>query len=177
MNSPDSVVLVDQNGNPRLNPDGSIHVIEKMKAHKEGLLHLAVSVFVFNNKGQLLLQKRAPEKYHSPGLWTNACCTHPYLDERPEETAHRRLREEMGLDCALTEAFTFMYKEDVGGGLVENEFDHVFVGYCDRDPKPDPAEVSEWKWISLEELESDLKTHLKDYTVWFRLCFPQIFRF
>jgi len=124
-----SVVLVDEYGHDLFNQEGRLSTMEKIEAHRRGWLHRAVSVFIFNNRNELLLQKRAIDKYHSPKKWTNTCCTHPLPGETPLMTARRRLSEEMGLVAILTEVFTFLYQADVGNGLTENEFDHVFSGY------------------------------------------------
>jgi isopentenyl-diphosphate delta-isomerase len=179
MSSSELVVLVDQEGKDLLSPDGTILTIEKLEAHRTGVLHRAVSVFILNEHGELLLQKRAFEKYHSPGKWTNTCCTHPKPGETPLVTANRRLQEEMGLKCQLKEAFTFSYRADVGQGLIENEFDHIFLGESnrDRDPDPDPSEVGEWKWVALSELSNDIQQNPDLYTVWFRLCFPAVIQY
>ena len=125
---------------------------EKMKVHREGKLHRAFSIFVFNSKSELLLQKRAKSKYHSGGLWTNTCCSHQRDGETLEKAVHRRLKEEMGFDCELKEVFTFTYRVKFDDGLIENEYDHVFFGKFDGKPEPNPEEVDDWKWISLEEL-------------------------
>jgi isopentenyl-diphosphate delta-isomerase len=174
METANNVVLVDKSGRELVNSDGTRLTMDKLKAHKKGLLHRAVSVFVFNTRDELLLQKRASGKYHSADKWTNTCCTHPRPGETPAATARRRLHEEMGLECPLTEAFNFLYQANVGNGLVENEFDHVFIGFCDRDPQPDPAEVSDWKWISAEELGQELKNNPEHYTAWLRVCFERV---
>ncbi len=171
------VVLVDSQGRLLSKPDGSLLTMEKIEAHRSGVLHLAVSIYIFNEKGCLLLQKRADQKYHSPGLWTNSCCTHPYPGESAVSSARRRLKEEMGLDCDLSEAFTVLYRADVGGGLTENEYDHVFFGYSIADPQPDIHEVSDWKWKDLIELEKDLEAHPDKYTAWFRIIFPRVLSF
>ncbi len=176
MSDRERVVLVDEHGADLLNPDATVRTEEKMQAHQSGLLHRAVSVFIFNKKGQLLLQKRASIKYHSPDKWTNTCCTHPLPGETPKTTASRRLKEEMGLDCRLEESFTFLYKANVGQGLTEHEFDHVFYGVSDASPQPDPAEVGDWKWVYLEELERDLAGNPEKYTVWLRRLLPEVSR-
>jgi len=173
----DKVVLVDESGKDRLNSDGSLKTLDKLEAHRRGILHRAVSVFIFNSRGQLLLQKRAAGKYHSSELWTNTCCTHPRTGEKPSETACRRLREEMGLESKLKEIFSFLYQADVGNGLIEYEFDHVFTGISDRSPAPDPAEASDWKWISLEDLEAALAKHPEEFTPWLPRCFPEVKRY
>jgi isopentenyl-diphosphate delta-isomerase len=158
------VVLVDEQ-------DNELGTMEKMQAHKEGKLHRAVSVFIFNSKQELLLQKRADEKYHSAGLWTNTCCSHPRSDEAPEVAAHRRLKEEMGLDCTLKFAFTFIYEAHLDNNLTEHEFDYVYTGVTDNLPKLNPAEVADWKYISVNELDTDIKQHPYKYTEWFKICY------
>lgn len=177
MSDQDRVVLVDSQGRNLANPDGTLRTMDKLRAHREGTLHLAVSVFVFNNKDELLLQRRAAKKYHSPGKWTNTCCTHPLPGETPLQTGQRRLKEEMGLECELKEAFTFTYNANVGNGLIENEYDHVLVGFCDQDPKPDPAEVSDWKWIAMDDLRQEMVRHPDDYSAWIRRCFPEVVKY
>jgi isopentenyl-diphosphate Delta-isomerase len=158
----EQVVLVDPE-------DRDLGVMEKQRAHAEGLLHRAVSVFVFDDQGRLLLQRRAEPKYHSAGEWTNTCCSHPRPGEPAEAAAHRRLREEMGFDCPLVPAFRFTYRAEVGGGLVEHELDHVFVGRWSGDPQPDPAEADDWRWLSLAGAARDAAEHPERYTAWFRL--------
>jgi isopentenyl-diphosphate delta-isomerase len=177
MEEKESVVLVDTRGFELRDSKGQIRTAGKLDAHRRGLLHLAVSVFIFNSLYELLLQKRALEKYHSPGKWTNTCCTHPRTTESPFDTARRRLKEEMRLECDLKEAFTFLYKADVGNGLTEYEFDHVFVGLSNNDPKPDPAEVSDWKWVNLDDLKEDLKNNPESYTPWLQACFKKVVRY
>jgi isopentenyl-diphosphate delta-isomerase len=171
-----SVVLVDEYGHDLLDSDGKLSAMEKIEAHKSGSLHRAISVFIFNNRNELLLQKRAVGKYHSPAKWTNTCCTHPQPGETPLMTAQRRLTEEMGLVSTLTEVFTFLYRADVGNGLTENEFDHVFFGVSNQIPKPNPAEVSDWKWVSIEELKQDLIRNAKNYSPWLRQCFNEVIK-
>jgi isopentenyl-diphosphate delta-isomerase len=163
----ETVILVDHN-------DREVGGAEKLQAHREGSLHRAFSVFVFNSRGELLLQQRARAKYHSGGLWTNTCCSHPRLGEGTEEAAHRRLVEEMGFDCELEEAFHFTYRVEFGDGLVEHEFDHVFLGRFDGAPTPDPQEVGDWKWADTEALEKDLGENPGRYAHWFKLALPQV---
>lgn len=147
--------------------------MEKIEAHKQGLLHRAFSVFIFNSRNQLLMQQRALSKYHSPGLWTNTCCSHPRMDEPLEEAVHRRLKEEMGMDCKVEKKFHFIYKADVANGLIEHEFDHVFIGVSDFEPFINPEEVEAWKYMNLDEIRKDLKKNPSDYTVWFRIIFNE----
>lgn len=174
MEQQNSVVLVDECGQDIVTQDGRLAVKEKIEAHCRGLLHRAISVFIFNDRNELLLQRRAADKYHSPDKWTNTCCTHPLPGETPFLSAQRRLREEMGLVVALTEAFTFSYRADVGNGLIENEFDHVFFGVSNRNPNPDPAEVSGWEWENIENLKRNLIINPEKYSPWLRLCFGEV---
>lgn len=155
------LILVDAN-------DQQTGVANKLKAHQEGLLHRAFSLFVFDSRGWLLLQRRAPEKYHSGGLWTNTCCGHPRDGEPTEDAAHRRLGEEMGFDCALQEVTAFIYEAQVPGGLIEHEFDHVFIGRHDGEPVPNPAEASDWMWIAPCQLLSWMDAEPDLFTVWFK---------
>ncbi len=141
---------------------------EKIKAHKEGKLHRAISVFIFNRRGETLLQQRAKAKYHSGGLWANACCSHPLPNEDLREAAKRRLKEEMGINCGLKEIFCLIYKAKVGG-LIEHEFDHIFIGKFEGKPKPDKKEVGDWRWLSKEELKKDLKERSENYAPWFKI--------
>lgn len=161
------VVLVNKNNQP-------LGTMEKMEAHERGELHRAFSVFIFNTEGQMLLQRRADEKYHSPGLWTNTVCSHPRTGEKVDEAAHRRMMEEMGFDCDIKEAFSFIYKADVGDGLTEHEFDHVFIGTYDQKPTPNPDEVGDWKYIWPGELYADIEKHPDNYTVWFKIAVKQL---
>ena len=146
----EQVILVNEN-------DQEIGSREKMAAHRDGELHRAFSVFVFNGEGQMLLQRRAEAKYHSGGLWTNTCCSHPRPGESTEAAAHRRLQEEMGFDCDLEEVFQFTYYAKLDNELFEHEYDHVFVGTFEGTPTPNPAEVSAYKWIGVEELKRDVQ--------------------
>jgi len=161
--SAEKVVLVDHSDRP-------VGVAEKLQAHREGLLHRAFSVFVLNSQGQLLLQKRAQHKYHSGGLWTNTCCSHPRPDETVLEAAHRRLQEEMGLDCELQELFSFVYHAELDHGLTEYEFDHVLLGYSDRQPILNPEEAEAWQWLDLTALQADMQQNPQSYTYWLRDC-------
>lgn len=161
------VILVNED-------DEEIGAAGKLEAHREGRLHRAFSIFVLNGRGQLLLQRRARNKYHSGGLWTNTCCGHPRPGEETETAAHRRLREEMGFDCPLRPVFHFIYEAELDDGLWEHELDHVFVGRRDGDPSPDPEEAEAWRWASLEEVARDVERHPDDYTVWFRIALPSL---
>lgn len=150
-------------------------LIEKMEAHEKALLHRAFSVFVFNSKNELMLQQRALTKYHTPGLWTNTCCSHPRPGENVNDAAHRRLQEEMGFSCELKKVFDFVYRAPFENGLTEHEFDHVFMGSYDGEPVINPSEVHAWKWIDLEELKKDIHANPSDYTVWFKIAFPRVY--
>ncbi len=164
------VVLVD-------NSDNDLGIMEKMEAHEKAILHRAFSIFIFNSKNEMLLQQRALSKYHSPGLWTNTCCSHPRQGETLEQATSRRLMEEMGMQCNITKAFDFVYKADVGQGLTEHEFDHVFVGYSDECPVINKDEVESWKYMLLEDVKNDMTKHPEQYTVWFRIAFEQLENF
>lgn len=155
----EQVVLVNRDG-------ARLGVAPKLDAHERGALHRAVSVMVFDGAGCVLLQRRALDKYHSGGLWSNACCGHPRPGEFSLNAARRRLREEMGLATPLARAFTFCYHEELSGGLTEHEIDHVFVGIGTEDPVPDDREVADWAWVPLEMLETDLAAHPEQYTAW-----------
>lgn len=141
---------------------------DKMETHIEGVLHRAFSVFVFDNKQRLLLQRRARTKYHSGGLWSNTACGHPRPGETTIKAAQRRLREEMGFNCELRPAFQFLYRAELDGALVEHEYDHVFVGTYEGAPAPDPAEVEDWRWINVEELWRDLRAAPQRYSYWLK---------
>lgn len=161
------VILVDRYDTP-------VGKAGKMEAHRKALLHRAVSVFIITPGGEWILQRRALGKYHSRGLWTNTCCTHPLPGERTYDSARRRLREEMGMDCELTEIFSFVYREKLEDGLYEHEFDHVFTGVSEGKPKPDRSEVEEWKAVPFYMLEKDILENPGDYTVWFRQIFRKV---
>src|SRR5919107_6254005 len=149
--------------------DRELGVGEKMEVHLAGALHRAFSVFVFDGRGRLLLQKRAADKYHSAGLWSNTACGHPRPGEATREAARRRLREEMGFDCELRPAFEFVYRAEVGGALVEHEYDHVFVGtHAGEDPAPDASEVEDWRWVSMDELRRCLREEPERYSYWLK---------
>jgi len=157
------VVLVDED-------DREQGTAEKLRAHTEGWLHRAFSVFVFDAAGQLLIQQRAPDKYHSGGLWSNTCCSHPAPGEPPAVAARRRLHEEMGFSCAVTRAFGTTYRAPVGGRLTEHEYDHVFVAMVDSvQVHPNPSEVAAWRWVSPAVLRENIQTRPDRYTPWFRL--------
>ncbi|WP_255431174.1 isopentenyl-diphosphate Delta-isomerase [Pedobacter sp. N36a] len=165
----EEVILVDKNDNP-------IGTMPKLEAHLEGELHRAFSVFIFNSAGALLLQQRALDKYHSAGKWTNTCCSHPRPGELTADAAKRRLKEEMGMECELRPIFSFSYRAEVENGLVENEYDHVYFGSSDTLPIPNPLEVADFKYISMEALELDLQNNKGNYTEWLKICFDQVLR-
>ncbi|MGG8496543.1 isopentenyl-diphosphate Delta-isomerase [Tenacibaculum sp. TC6] len=160
------VILVDEQDNP-------IGVMEKIEAHEKALLHRAFSVFVFNHKGDLLLQQRAKEKYHSPLLWTNTCCSHQREGETNIEAGKRRLQEEMGFSCDLEEVFSFIYKAPFDNGLTEHELDHVMVGKYEEDPDVNSEEVEAYKWMPLNEVKSDIENRPEIYTEWFKIIFKE----
>ena len=160
------VILVDER-------DRELGNSEKLAAHRAGALHRAFSIFIFDADKRLLLQQRAQTKYHSAGLWSNTACGHPRPGERTEAAAHRRLREEMRFDCALRPAFQFLYRAEVTGGLVEHEYDHVFVGEFNDEPVPDSAEVAAWRWLRMDELARDLQQRPEAYTDWLRIALAQ----
>ena len=164
----EKVILVDTADTP-------LGTMPKMEAHEKAVLHRAFSVFIFNQKGELMLQQRALHKYHSPGLWTNTCCSHQRLGETNIEAGKRRLNEEMGFSVPLQELFSFIYKAPFDNGLTEHELDHVMVGYFEAEPTINPEEVAAWKWISLEELEQDLSRKPENYTVWFKIIFDRFY--
>lgn len=156
------VVLVNEK-------DETIGYMPKLEAHQQGLLHRAFSVLIFNSKKQLLLQQRAIEKYHTPGKWTNTCCSHPYKDETPEEAAHRRLREEMGMDADLKFLFKFQYKAPFDNELTEHEIDHVFIGFTDDMPTINKEEVNDFKYLYPDDIKDDILENPDAYTPWFKI--------
>ena len=166
----EKVILVDENDSP-------LGVMEKMEAHQKGLLHRAFSVFIVNDKCELMLQQRAKEKYHSPGLWTNTCCSHQRVGESSIEAGNRRLKEEMGVECELKEIFSFKYQCEFDNGLIEHEYDHVMLGRYNAVPNININEVKGWKWMSLSELKEDMNIHPQNYTVWFKIIFDKFFHF
>lgn len=161
------VVLVDAS-------DRELGVMEKMDAHVQGILHRAFSVFIYNNKGEMLLQQRADAKYHSAGLWTNACCSHPLPGEDLVTAANRRLKEELGIQADLTSVFSFIYRADLENGLIEHEFDHVLVGVCNDDPVLNPDEVKACRWLSDESICKLLEETPENFTAWFKIAFPML---
>lgn len=167
MTAVNEVILVNEQ-------DEMVGTMEKIEAHQKALLHRAFSVFILNGKGDMLLQRRALNKYHSAGLWTNTCCSHPYPGEETADGAHRRLREEMGFDVSLKKAFEFMYKSPYDNGLTEHEFDHVYIGTYEGTINPDPSEVADYCYMSSEAIEASLLSHPSKYTSWFHIAFPKV---
>lgn len=164
---PEEVILVNEQ-------DEETGTIEKMEAHRKALLHRAFSVFIFNSKGEMLLQQRALGKYHSPGLWTNTCCSHPRPGEAVEVAAARRLHEEMGITTSLEKIFDFIYRTEFDNGLTEFEFDHVYTGTYQGTLDPDRQEVHDYCFRSMEDIEQDLDQRPEKYSVWFKIAFPQL---
>lgn len=158
----EKVILVDKN-------DKEIGLMEKMEAHSKNLLHRAISVLVFNENGEMLLQKRARDKYHSNCLWTNAACTHPRQNEDNLLAANRRLKEEMGLEAELSKQFDFIYQAKLDNNLNEHELDHVFFGITNDKPNPNPEEVADYKYMNIGELYADVHMHPENYTEWFKI--------
>ena len=158
----EEVVLVDPS-------DRQLGAMEKLEAHRKGLLHRAISVFVFNSRGELLLQKRASSKYHGGGLWTNTCCSHPRVNETPSDAAKRRLKEEMGIDTQPVFSHTFLYKAEVGQGLTEHELDHVYTATHDGLPQLDPAEAEDWRYIDEATLRSEVKSDPEKFSAWIKI--------
>ncbi len=162
------IILVDENDNP-------VGEADKLEAHQNGgKLHRAFSIFVFNDKGETMLQKRSAIKYHSANKWSNTCCSHPYVGDTLLGAAHRRLYEEMGFDCPLEEQFSFVYKADVGNGLTEWEYDHVIFGKFNGEPHINKDEASDYKWVSLDELKKDVSQNPDAYTPWLRICLDRV---
>jgi isopentenyl-diphosphate delta-isomerase len=154
--------------------DKELGSVEKMEAHQKGLLHRAFSILVFNSNNELLLQKRDSKKYHSPGLWTNTCCSHPRYGEGLQEAVQRRLQEEMGFSCELKETFSFIYRAELDGNLIENEYDHVFIGTYDGEIILNPEEVEDFKWVKIDEVKADIKNNPNLYTYWFKCLINRI---
>ena len=163
----EQVILVDE-------LDNELGVMEKILAHQKALLHRAFSIFIFNDKGELLLQQRALSKYHSPGLWTNTCCSHPRPAESSSDAANRRLKEEMGFECELTYQFNFIYKAELDQGLTEHELDHVFFGLYTGLVNPNPEEVKDYKFVDVKEVLFDMDANPEKYTVWFKIIFNKV---
>ena len=161
------LILVDEH-------DNEIGLMEKMPAHLSGRLHRAFSVFIFNSKEELLLQQRADNKYHSGGLWTNTCCSHPIDGEDINVTIKKRLKEEMGMECETQYQFSFIYKADLGNGLIEHELDRVYTGTSDKKPVLNPSEAKDWKYISLDDLQAAIKRHPENFSAWLKICLPKL---
>lgn len=147
---------------------------DKLEVHREGILHRAFSIFVFNEKREMLLQQRAFSKYHSPGLWTNTCCSHATENKEFETSIHERLMEEMGFDCKLDYQFLFKYKVDFENGLIEHEIDHVYFGFSSEDPNPNPEEVAAYCWVNAKDIRDEIKKHPEKFTYWFKLIFERV---
>lgn len=167
MNGTQEVILVNERDEP-------IGTMEKIEAHRKAVLHRAFSVFIFNGKGEMLLQQRALNKYHSAGLWTNACCSHPAPGEDTAAAAHRRLGEELGFNTGLKKIFDFTYQTAFDNGLIEHEFDHVFAGVYEQRITPNAEEVKDICYKSLEDIQQSLQTHPQKYTSWFHIAFPKV---
>ena len=164
----EQVILVDKH-------DNQIGLMAKMEAHEKALLHRAFSVFTFNDKGELLLQQRAADKYHSPLLWTNTCCSHQRNGETSLEAGKRRLQEEMGFNCELEEVFWFIYKAPFDNGLTEHELDHVMIGTYNGVPNINPEEVASFKWMTLEAVKLDMEESPEMYTAWIKIIFEEYY--
>lgn len=166
----EQVILVNEN-------DEQIGLMPKLEAHEKALLHRAFSVFIFNDKKELMLQQRALHKYHSPGLWTNTCCSHQRNGETNLEAGKRRLQEEMGFETSLKETTSFIYKAPFDNGLTEYEYDHIMVGNYNDNPVINPDEVATWKWMPIEEVKEDIKNNPEQYTAWFKIIFDKFYSF
>lgn len=161
------LILVDEN-------DNEVGLMDKLLAHQTASLHRAFSLFIFNTKGELLLQQRADEKYHSAGLWSNTCCSHPIHGESISDTMKRRLDEEMGMQCSVEFKFSFIYKTELENNLTEHELDHVYFGISDDQPMPNPQEVKSWKYMALPDLKKDIHLHPSHYSAWLNICLPKV---
>jgi len=170
MTAEEQVILVNENDEP-------IGLMEKIEAHEKALLHRAFSVFILNNKNQIMLQQRAAGKYHSPLLWTNTCCSHQRKGETNIQAGKRRLQEEMGFSAELKELFSFIYKAPFDNGLTEHELDHVMIGYFNEQPAINTEEVENWKWMGIEEIKEDMQQHPEIYTAWFKIIFEKFYHF
>lgn len=162
----DNVILVNSNNEV-------LGTMPKLEAHEKGVLHRAFSVFIFNENGELMLQQRAADKYHSPLLWTNTCCSHQRIEEENIQAGKRRLMEEMGFTVELSEMFSFIYKAPFDNGLTEHELDFVLIGHYNDEPNINKEEVENWKWISLDVLVEDIKNNPDIYTIWFKIIFEE----
>lgn len=166
----EQVILVNANDEP-------IGLMNKLEAHEKAVLHRAFSVFVLNDKNEVMLQQRAHHKYHSPLLWTNTCCSHQRAGETNIQAGKRRLEEEMGFVTELKELFHFIYKAPFDNGLTEHELDHVMIGYYNGEPAINPEEVEGWKWMDIEAIREDMKNHPEIYTVWFKIIFDEFYHY
>lgn len=166
----ENVILVNKK-------DEQIGLMPKLEAHEKAVLHRAFSVFVLNDKNEIMLQQRANQKYHSPLLWTNTCCSHQREGETNIQAGSRRLYEEMGFKTDLKELFHFIYKAPFDNGLTEHELDHVMIGYYNDEPKINTEEVEDWKWMSIEDVEKDIQLQPEIYTVWFKIIFDEFYHF
>lgn len=164
----ENVILVNQF-------DEEIGTMPKMEAHQKAVLHRAFSVFIMNHKGETMLQQRAAEKYHSPLLWTNTCCSHQRVGESNIEAGKRRLQEEMGIDADLKELFHFIYKAPFDNGLTEHELDHVMMGHYEGEPLINREEVADWKWMKPEAIKNDISQAPEKYTAWFKIIFERFY--
>ena len=165
--NPNEVILVDEN-------DEILGEMEKMEAHRKGLLHRAISVLIFNSKGEWLLQQRASQKYHSPLLWSNTACTHPMRGEEIEQAAHRRLMEEMGMKSSLKKIFSFKYRAELDQDMIEHELDHVFIGETADLPKINKEEVESYRYVSTTELQQEINESPNQFTEWFKILFDRV---
>ena len=166
----EQVILVNEKDEP-------IGLMNKLEAHEKAVLHRAFSVFVLNDKNEVMLQQRAHHKYHSPLLWTNTCCSHQRAGETNIEAGKRRLYEEMGVQTELKELFHFIYKAPFDNGLTEHELDHVMIGYSNEEPKINLEEVESWKWMPIEAIKDDMIQNPASYTVWFKIIFDEFYHY
>lgn len=166
----EKVILVNERDEP-------IGLMPKLEAHEKAQLHRAFSIFILNSKNEVMLQQRASQKYHSPLLWTNTCCSHQREGETNIQAGNRRLLEEMGFSTELKELFHFIYKAPFDNGLTEHELDHVMIGYFDGEPEINPEEVESWKWMDIDAIKEDMQQHPDSYTVWFKIIFDEFYHF
>jgi isopentenyl-diphosphate delta-isomerase len=166
----ENVILVNEK-------DEQIGLMPKLEAHEKAVLHRAFSVFILNSKNEIMLQQRAHQKYHSPLLWTNTCCSHQRDGESNLLAGSRRLYEEMGFETSLKELFHFIYKAPFDNGLTEHELDHVMIGYYEEDPRINTEEVENWKWMPIEDVKNDMQVHPEIYTIWFKIIFDKFYHF
>ena len=166
----EQVILVNEKDEP-------IGLMNKMEAHEKAVLHRAFSVFVLNDKNEVMLQQRAHHKYHSPLLWTNTCCSHQRAGETNLQAGKRRLYEEMGFNAELKELFHFIYKAPFDNGLTEHELDHVMIGYSNEVPSINPEEVESWKWMKIEDIKEDMIQNPALYTIWFKIIFDEFYHY